>query len=321
MRRAGGLCAHSAVRACADFGQSVALVCGCASPGVVFEEDAVSDGFSGCVRVSNGVAELVVCPSLGRVVRYSFCGEDNVLWTNPDADKFADALGGWHNYGGEKMWVWPQTSWPPVPGIEKGPYKATKLSDGIRMEYSDGVMNGVRAVRTYRFKSTHGSEIVCDMSLELPAEKDGSSGGRVWTVTQVPLSGARVFVSEFFPGREWVRLSSDPALPSVNAGAGPGGMAELSRNPGLWMKSGTDGAAAAVLRRGVLFTIRSEGITPGDIEYGEGLQICVSPDESPCFPEYAGPYAEIEFTGIGYGSGSTYSSRIRTEWSLHRVGK
>ena len=87
-------------------------------------------GWPGAYRLSNGTVDLVFVPQIGRIMRYGYVGERNVLWENaalagkmtvlsssvvPDTD--------WQNYGGDKLWPSPQAKWgwPPDPASDSGP--------------------------------------------------------------------------------------------------------------------------------------------------------------------------------------------------------
>ena len=84
-------------------------------------------GWSGVYRLSNGTVDLVFVPQIGRILRYGYVGERNVLWENTAlAGKTTDLsrpAEGWQNYGGDKLWPSPQSvwGWPPDPASDSGP--------------------------------------------------------------------------------------------------------------------------------------------------------------------------------------------------------
>jgi hypothetical protein len=66
------------------------------------------NGWMNAWRISNRQIELVVLADVGpRVVRYGFCGSDNVLYEVP---KHAGLTGGteFRLYGGHRLWAWPE---------------------------------------------------------------------------------------------------------------------------------------------------------------------------------------------------------------------
>ena len=72
-------------------------------------------GFPGCIRLSNGTVDVIVTTDVGpRILRYSYCGEDNILGEHPDAAT-ETALGTFRPYGGNRLWVAPgytRKAWP-----------------------------------------------------------------------------------------------------------------------------------------------------------------------------------------------------------------
>ncbi len=84
-------------------------------------------GWSGVYRLMNGTVELVFVPQIGRIMRYGYIGDRNVLWENAVlAGKTTDLshpVSDWQNYGGDKLWPAPQSvwGWPPDPVSDSGP--------------------------------------------------------------------------------------------------------------------------------------------------------------------------------------------------------
>ena len=65
-------------------------------------------GWNKCVFITNGDVELVVTTAVGpRILRYAYCGEENVFYENP---KLLGTSGGdaWVNYGGHRFWHAPE---------------------------------------------------------------------------------------------------------------------------------------------------------------------------------------------------------------------
>ncbi len=98
-----------------------------AAGGAVSVTQEAYHGWKGAYRLSNGTAELVFVPQVGRILRYGFVGERNILWENPAlAGKTTDLVTpptDWQNYGGDKLWPSPQSAWgwPPDPISDSGP--------------------------------------------------------------------------------------------------------------------------------------------------------------------------------------------------------
>ena len=103
------------------------LIVGSSAQAAVTVSQEEYHGWSGVYRLSNGTVDLVFVPRIGRIMRYGYVGERNVLWENTAlAGKTTDLsrLGAdWQNYGGDKLWPSPQSKWgwPPDPTSDSGP--------------------------------------------------------------------------------------------------------------------------------------------------------------------------------------------------------
>ena len=95
-------------------------------------------------RISNGACELVVVPSINRVMSFSLAGGANLLWVSKDANGqvFAQDDGRWHNLGGDKVWptsqdLWKactgRNGWPPPFAFDSAPACAAPIPGGVRL--------------------------------------------------------------------------------------------------------------------------------------------------------------------------------------------
>lgn len=69
--------------------------------------------FADTLWLNNGRIKLGVSPSVGRITWFGYAGSENLLWVNPgtvDTPPDGDP-GAWINYGGDKLWHSPQSSW------------------------------------------------------------------------------------------------------------------------------------------------------------------------------------------------------------------
>lgn len=80
-------------------------------------------GWADSYKLSSGEYSLTVVPEIGgRIMEYSFGGK-NVIWEDPvEYGMIYPITNDWHNYGGSKTWVAPQTlwGWPPDPMLDYG---------------------------------------------------------------------------------------------------------------------------------------------------------------------------------------------------------
>ena len=283
--------------------------------------------FTNCVRICNADVEVVVAPGIGRVLHYGRRGGPNFFWTNPRALDFRSTVGGWKNWGGEKTWIWPQdgwaaatgASWPPPATADNGPYDFTALSNGVRMVSPVVPGYGVRLVRQITLPAASGTRVDDEAWLEPMGEETNAPLFSAWSIVQVPLRDAQIFARVSFPARDWVRLGTDPALPKGTR-MGTTNVLKLNRDKTVWMKSGTEGDAFAVRRGGTVFTLTQTGLDmPTGIRYGDRLQVCTSPDVSPCFPKESGPYAELEFTVPLATRDAVAKQKLHVVWDLSPI--
>ncbi|MCS7309327.1 MAG: DUF4380 domain-containing protein, partial [Armatimonadetes bacterium] len=151
-------------------------------------------GWEGAYRLSNGVVEVVVVPSIARIVHYSFIGEPNVLWLNPATEGKPVQPGEWQNHGGDKAWIWPQDEWerrtgrgwPPPSATDQVPHQAEVLEGkGVRLSSPLVAGYGVRLVREIRLEPT-GTRVHIRTFLE--KVRDGAEFPvAAWVVAQLPV--------------------------------------------------------------------------------------------------------------------------------------
>jgi len=104
------------------------------------------EGWNNCWKISNGLADVVVVPQVGRIMYFGFSGEENVLFDNKSLDgTVADAVTkDWVNFGGDKLWPAPQSDWvwPPDPVLDRSTLEVRPTEDGVTIhgKPSDGVV-------------------------------------------------------------------------------------------------------------------------------------------------------------------------------------
>ncbi|MBV8892647.1 MAG: hypothetical protein JO266_11865 [Acidobacteria bacterium] len=111
-------------------------------------------GWPGSLLISNGTAETVVVPAVGRIMQFHFVAEPEVFWENP-------ALYGkrpqpnareWANFGGDKTWPAPQNDWPHLIGrgwpppftFDSVPLEAKAIGDIVELKSPIDPIYGIR---------------------------------------------------------------------------------------------------------------------------------------------------------------------------------
>lgn len=147
-------------------------------------------------RLGNGAAEVVVVPAVGRIMRYALNGGDNALWEcQPLLGQPLEAAQ-WTNYGGDKVWMWPQddwtarfgVSWPPRFSAELQPHVAEVLPGG-RLRLTSPVIPqlGFRIIREITLDAA-GSGVAITSHFE-QVVRGPDTAWAVWDVAQVPGDG------------------------------------------------------------------------------------------------------------------------------------
>jgi hypothetical protein len=93
-------------------------------------EQTAYRGWANTWRVSNGTVELIVLADVGpRVIRYGFCGDENILH---EVGREAGLSGGsdFRLYGGHRLWVWPEVARTYFP--DNRPVEVTTFGDTVR---------------------------------------------------------------------------------------------------------------------------------------------------------------------------------------------
>ena len=87
-------------------------------------------GWNNAWRLSNGTVELIVLADVGpRIVRYGFCGNENIL--HEVSSEAGLTIGGdFRLYGGHRLWVWPEVARTYFP--DNRPVSVNQLGDAVR---------------------------------------------------------------------------------------------------------------------------------------------------------------------------------------------
>lgn len=251
--------------------------------------------------MTNGDIEVVLVPEIARIMRFGRPGGPNALWTSPLADSCP--MAGWINWGGDKIWFWPQSDWPKncynefwPPPMDGFSAEAEPSADGLTWHQSSlPLFPGVTISRTIQLPP-QGAEVRLLTTVD-------SSGGtlRPWSVTQIACPG-EVMVEELAGGGDWIAMNEHPFAVPEKCDTG-------------WLlrpdASGTDkyGFAAAKLSATTsagLLSIRTEVNDPAV----DAAQICFEGDDPkkrlPSIPRYA----ELEFAA------ATGVTRLVQTWTL-----
>lgn len=269
-------------------------------------------------RISDGRTEAVVVPQIGRIMRYGRVGGGNVLWNTSERTW---KPGTWKNYGGEKNWLAPQSSWaefhginewPPDPALDGSPYIAKVFAPGV-LEMRSRLSPGTGISLTIALSFDSGGDFVIRLSASKKSGPMVRAG--LWSNAQV-VPGAAIFLpvspqSAYKAG--YVSLIGR----GVTTEAGPD-MICIDPNIKNSFKIGVDSDAAAIVSvaNGIAF-LESTEKQPG--EYPDGPETAGLPVELYVSGPPAPSYCELELLGPLVHAKAKASWSMTLHWSLHDV--
>jgi len=280
-----------------------------------FDAEFVPTRYEGrrAYRVADDWSEVVVVPGLRRLMHFGPAGGPNMLYVNPVA-LAAPPKGpaAWANYGGDKVWFWPQQpvwTWPP-PGdaaADPGHVVASKIGPILRTRSEPVSRYDVTIKRTFALRyGKLGIESALRPTDRAATKLDGVA---VWQITQVPRPDR--ILARLTPGAEprpvpqATDAPDERRLPVVATHAG-GRVIEVSTGPGETddgYKSHFDADRLATLHGDRLFVLTHVG-PAGPYRPGERAQVFASPRPSAPSMGGAPPYVELEFTGPRAAAGA-----------------
>ncbi|PQV63019.1 protein of unknown function (DUF4380) [Abditibacterium utsteinense] len=305
----------SSARAQSAFETSALCENGECSPAI----SAVTYGGRDAFKLTNGKTEAIIVPQIGRVMRFGKVGGPNLLWNAADS---APKNAGWKNYGGDKTWLAPQSSWkqfhssdnwPPDPAFDGKPHRSEVLSGGKLRMTTPLSPTGIRISRTFYFDDK--GEFVIEQTAT--KEKGAPVRAGIWSITQV-VPGEAIFMarnrnSTYAEGfHKMGNVGEAQKIEVVN----PNLLRITPSSAGAGGKIGVDSPISSLVsvRDGVAFlqkAIQPAGLYP-DGEGGAGF-----PTELYINGDAKAFYVEMEILGplknFAVGGKSTHTVR----WSLH----
>lgn len=137
-------------------------------------------------RLTDGKTEAVIVPAIGRIMRYAQVGGPNLMW-NASSTKAAEK--GWSNYGGDKTWLSPQSSWkqfhgkdswPPDVAFDGKPHEIEVISGGKLRMTTPLSPTGIRISRLMYF-NTQGEFVIEQTATKL---KGAPIKAGIWSISQ-----------------------------------------------------------------------------------------------------------------------------------------
>lgn len=224
----------------------IAPTAGCAlhgGTGVRVEQKPYA-GWSDAIWLENGVAWVVIVPSVGRVMQFGLAGRPGVFWENPKllgkpmpADPWGTAVG---SFGGDKTWPAPQSAWnwPPPDVFDRVGLQARVERDAVILTSPVSERFGIVTERRVRLGAARA-----EMEIETVYRKVSGEPVEVgvWVITQMKDPERVYFRASKQPGFEggWSRQwKVPPELVRVEEG-----LVSMRREPKGSYKIGNDSKA------------------------------------------------------------------------------
>lgn len=251
-------------------------------------------GWTNAISMVNEQAEVVIVPSIGRIMQFRFVGEPGPFWENAALNgKIADPLSvDWANFGGDKTWPAPQSewgqwtprAWPPPAGFDSEPLEAEVRGDRVVLKSPTDAHYGIRWEREIRLDPLQARMTVVTRYYKA-SETSLTNAVGIWTITQLK-DPVTVVVPRTKPGLF-------PAGYDLQSEITPPGLVvepdwiRWVRDPKRSHKIGTDAGTLLWLGERLALRIDSprlpEGIYP---DRGSSAEVYTNPDPL--------PYVELE---------------------------
>jgi len=274
-------------------------------------------GWNDAILLNNGLVEVVVVPSVNRVMQFRFIGDaDGPFWENRQLDGFRPDPEdkSWRNFGGDKSWPAPQSEWPQImdrawpPPRAFDPSSSTATIHGTTLVLVSAVdpffkMRAIRRIQLDRHRPV--------MRIETQIEQVGPSTRKtgVWVVTQLkhpqrlymPVPEKSLFAGGYCP------MGDMPADLKVE-----NGLISMTRSSVRSCKIGSDASTVLWMGERTALRIDSPRVRKADYpDKGCSAEIYTNPDPAYIELELLGPLNQIR-TGRKIGRTSTYT--------LYRLG-
>lgn len=266
-------------------------------------------GWSDAIVLKNPVAAVVVVPSIGRVMNFSFLDpsgqpSEGPLWNNREMDgkPVEPASQQWGNFGGDKSWPelqaeWPtiqKRGWPPPTGFDASVNTAVVSGATVTLTTPVDASYGIRETRVITLDSSKPV-----MTIETNYEKVSGDPVKtgIWTITQLTS-----------PENAWAGIPAKSVFENgyTNLSAAPifqlsreADRVRVRRDPNQSTKMGADGnwllwTGTDAAGNRVSLKIERTSTPPDSAEWpdkGARVEIYTNPDRG------GQPYVELEVMG------------------------
>lgn len=253
-------------------------------------------GWERAFTISNGKAEAVIVPAVGRILQFQFISQPGPFWedTALRGSKPDPSSGEWINFGGDKTWPAPQSdwgkitprAWPPPVAFDSMPVEMFVRRDTLVMRSPVDPHYGIQTERVIELD--HTAPVMTVTTTYEKVEGEPLTVG-VWIITQLedPLMVCAPLPAEsLYP--EGYNRQSGPALPlglTVE-----NGLLSMQRDPQRATKIGTDSSRLLWVGSSQMLLIESPRLSGASYpDQQSSAEIYTNPNPK--------PYVELEMLG------------------------
>ena len=258
-------------------------------------------GWSESWIINNGKAEIVVVPSIGRVMQFRLVDQEGVFWENRNLDgqKTAPLSSEWSNFGGDKAWPAPQSdwlaitsrAWPPPQGFDAVPCSAVAGERSLTLTSPIDTHYGIRTIRRIQLDPIEPVMMISTTFEKVSGKPIKTS---IWVVTQLkdPVLAAMAIPpnSRFNGGYS---IQSKDVSPRLKVDKDVLFLKRDTKNP---YKIGGDGSSLLWIGKECGLLIESSRVA--NLPYPDNecsIEIYTNPDPSPYIElETLGPIQELK---------------------------
>jgi len=245
--------------------------------------------------LSNGIVEVIVVPAIGRVMQLRLAGDSaGTLWENHELDGKVHhaATDEWLNYGGDKCWPAPQSTWqqhrdrawPPPSGFDPATMHAVVAGGALELSSTIDSSWGIQVVRRIELQA---SQPVLRVQTEYRKLHGSPVKVAIWTITQMqePERVCMLLDPQSKLAGNYVHLlAPEPAELRIQ-----GTVLSFARHHRAYTKIGSDGSSLAWIGASCAVRIDVDPMPGNYTDGGCHTEIYTNPDPL--------PYVELETLG------------------------
>lgn len=121
---------------------------------MTINKEIIYKHYGKCLLISNDTIEVIIALEFGiRILRFAFCGEENILYEQPKDAGYLTKPSGWRVYGGHRLSVAPESDKTYFPDNTPISYKLTDMGV-ILTQQQDRFLDVIKEIELWLDKNT-----------------------------------------------------------------------------------------------------------------------------------------------------------------------